>query len=48
VPAEQDLPGLDAERNVRAAELRDENMSVAREAAPLPETTTTEAINPPR
>lgn len=48
-PAEQDLPGLDAERNARAAELRDANMSVAREAAPLPETNTaTEAINPPR
>ncbi len=49
VPAEQNLPGLDAERNARAGELRDESMSVAREAAPQPETTTaTEVIDPPR
>ncbi len=51
VPAEQDLPGIESERNARAAELlQDTGASVAREASPAVDTVDTgaEPINPPR
>ncbi len=49
-PAEQDLPGLEPERNARAAELLPDNAaSVAREAVPVvdPGDTTTDPTDTP-
>jgi hypothetical protein len=51
-PTEQDLPGIESERNARAADLfPDGGASVAREASPVVDPVVdpgTEASNPPR